>query len=79
VSLSGGPAEIPALVRRLGASALVADFSPLRPVREALDAVVKDLRHDAAAAGLTVYQVTSVLHCTPQSQESCSRVLDGET
>jgi deoxyribodipyrimidine photo-lyase len=61
VSLSGGPAEIPALVRRLGASALVADFSPLRPVREALDAVVSDLRHD----GLTVYQVTSV-------QETCS-------
>ncbi|XP_047043085.1 deoxyribodipyrimidine photo-lyase-like [Lolium rigidum] len=51
--LTGGPAEIPALVRRLGASALVADFSPLRPVRQALDAVVNDLRHD----GLTVYQV----------------------
>ncbi|KAM0873511.1 hypothetical protein ACQ4PT_038020 [Festuca glaucescens] len=55
--LTGGPTEIPALVRRLGASALVADFSPLRPVREALDAVVSELRHDAAAAGLTVYQV----------------------
>ncbi|OEL38781.1 Serine carboxypeptidase-like 51 [Dichanthelium oligosanthes] len=43
--LEGGPAEVPALVRRLGASALVADFSPLQ---EALDAVVGELRRDAA-------------------------------
>uniref|UniRef100_A0ACD5ZR30 Uncharacterized protein n=1 Tax=Avena sativa TaxID=4498 RepID=A0ACD5ZR30_AVESA len=53
--LTGGPTEIPALVRRLGASALVADFSPLRPVREALDAVVSELRQDAA--GVAVHQV----------------------
>ncbi|CAL4932961.1 unnamed protein product [Urochloa decumbens] len=53
--LEGGPAEVPALVRRLGASALVADFSPLRPVREALDAVVGELRRDAA--DMAVHQV----------------------
>ncbi|XP_015697109.2 deoxyribodipyrimidine photo-lyase [Oryza brachyantha] len=53
--LTGGPAEIPALVRRLGASTLVTDFSPLRPVREALDAVVGDLRQDAP--GVAVHQV----------------------
>ncbi|KAG8088173.1 hypothetical protein GUJ93_ZPchr0010g9298 [Zizania palustris] len=53
--LTGGPAEIPALVRRLGASTLVADFSPLRPVREALDAVVGDLGRDAP--GVAVHQV----------------------
>nr|BAF97082.1 CPD photolyase [Oryza rufipogon] len=52
---TGGPAEIPALVRRLGASTLVADFSPLRPVREALDAVVGDLRREAP--GVAVHQV----------------------
>ncbi|OEL21299.1 Deoxyribodipyrimidine photo-lyase [Dichanthelium oligosanthes] len=53
--LEGGPAEVPALVRRLGASALVADFSPLRPVQEALDAVVGELRRDAA--DMAVHQV----------------------
>ncbi|KAF8760442.1 hypothetical protein HU200_010178 [Digitaria exilis] len=53
--LEGGPAEVPALVRRLGASALVADFSPLRPVREALDAVVGELRREAA--DMAVHQV----------------------
>lgn len=53
--LTGGPVEVPALVRRLGASTLVADFSPLRPVREALDAVVSDMRRDAA--GVAVHQV----------------------
>ncbi|KAF0929995.1 hypothetical protein E2562_027184 [Oryza meyeriana var. granulata] len=53
--LTGGPTEIPALLRRLGASTLVADFSPLRPVKEALDAVVDDLRRDAP--GVTVHQV----------------------
>uniref|UniRef100_A0A0D9XI42 Deoxyribodipyrimidine photo-lyase n=1 Tax=Leersia perrieri TaxID=77586 RepID=A0A0D9XI42_9ORYZ len=53
--LTGGPQEIPALVRRLGASTLVADFSPLRPVREALDAVVGELRRDAP--GVAVHQV----------------------
>ncbi|KAL5231676.1 hypothetical protein ABZP36_030452 [Zizania latifolia] len=53
--LTGGPAEIPALVRRHGASTLVADFSPLRPVREALDAVVGDLGRDAP--GVAVHQV----------------------
>lgn len=42
-------------MRRLGASTLVADFSPLRPVREALDAVVSDMRRDAA--GVAVHQV----------------------
>lgn len=53
--LEGGPAELPSLVRRLGASALVADFSPLRPVREALDAVVQELLRDAA--NMAVHQV----------------------
>ncbi|KAL6890542.1 hypothetical protein ACP4OV_008797 [Aristida adscensionis] len=53
--LAGGPSEVPALVRRLGASALVADFSPLRPVREALDAVVDEMRRDAP--GVAVHQV----------------------
>ncbi|WVZ78686.1 hypothetical protein U9M48_026357 [Paspalum notatum var. saurae] len=53
--LEGGPAEVPGLVRRLGASALVADFSPLRPVREALDAVVAELRRDAT--DVAVHQV----------------------
>ncbi|KAE8806919.1 deoxyribodipyrimidine photo-lyase [Hordeum vulgare] len=53
--LTGGPTEIPALVWRLGASALVADFSPLRPVREALDAVVGTLGRDAAS--VAVHQV----------------------
>jgi deoxyribodipyrimidine photo-lyase len=47
--------EIPALVQRLGASALVSDFSPLRPVREALDAVVGALCRDAAS--VAVHQV----------------------
>ncbi|TVU31195.1 hypothetical protein EJB05_22873, partial [Eragrostis curvula] len=53
--LEDGPAAVPTLVRRLGASTLVADFSPLRPVREALDAVVRDLRRDAP--GVAVHQV----------------------
>ncbi|KQJ96348.1 hypothetical protein BRADI_3g22580v3 [Brachypodium distachyon] len=53
--LIGGPTEIPGLVHRLGASALIADFSPLRPVREALDAVVGELRRDDA--GVAVHQV----------------------
>ncbi|GJN20366.1 hypothetical protein PR202_gb07736 [Eleusine coracana subsp. coracana] len=53
--LEGGPTEVPALVRRLGASALIADFSPLRPVRESLDAVVCELRRDAPA--VAVHQV----------------------
>ena len=68
--MPGGPTEIPALVRRLGASALVADFSPLRPVREALDAVVSELRHDAA--GVAVYQVgnfSTAVQCTSESEE----------
>lgn len=56
--LDGGPAEVPALVRRLGASALVADFSPLRQVREALDAVVSELRRDAG--DMAVHQVSAL-------------------
>ncbi|KAG8088174.1 hypothetical protein GUJ93_ZPchr0010g9298 [Zizania palustris] len=66
--LTGGPAEIPALVRRLGASTLVADFSPLRPVREALDAVVGDLGRDAP--GVAVHQVSVALQFASGSQES---------
>ncbi|GJM91730.1 hypothetical protein PR202_ga08137 [Eleusine coracana subsp. coracana] len=53
--LEGGPTEVPALVRRLGAFALVTDFSPLRPVRESLDAVIGELRCDAPA--VAVHQV----------------------
>ncbi|CAO2206575.1 unnamed protein product [Urochloa humidicola] len=53
--LEGGPVEVPALVRRLGASALVVDFSPLRQVREALDTVVGELRR--TAADMAVHQV----------------------
>jgi hypothetical protein len=56
--LESGPTAVPALVRRLSASALVADFSPLRPVREALDAVVGELRRDAP--GLAVQQVSNL-------------------
>jgi deoxyribodipyrimidine photo-lyase len=64
--LEGGPAELPSLVRRLGASALVADFSPLRPVREALDAVVQELLRDAA--NMAVHQVS-----TPGFRQSLNR------
>lgn len=53
--LEGGHKEVPALVSRLGASALVADFSPLRPVREAIDTVVGELSRDAAS--VAVHQV----------------------
>jgi deoxyribodipyrimidine photo-lyase len=65
-------------VRRLGASTLVADFSPLRPVREALDAVVAELRHDAA--GVAVHQVTfsTAVHTgTTGKLQSFSREFDG--
>ena len=64
--LEGGPAEVPALVLRLGASALVADFSPLRPVREALEAVVGELRRDVA--DMAVHQVSAL-----ESLESYSK------
>lgn len=61
--LEGGPAEVPALVRRLGASALVADFSPLRPVREALESVIGELRLDAP--GVAVHQVSVIQFSQP--------------
>jgi deoxyribodipyrimidine photo-lyase len=77
VWLSGGPSEIPALVRRLGASTLVADFSPLRPVREALDAVVSELRHDTA--GVAVHQVNFGTAGITGKLQSFSREFDGMT
>lgn len=77
--LEGGPAEVPALVRRLGASALVADFSPLRPVREALDAVVGELRREAADMGVHLVSALESLEswnvlCSVDSSSECCGV-----
>ncbi|XP_073009836.1 deoxyribodipyrimidine photo-lyase [Typha latifolia] len=51
--LRGDPVlTLPSLLRRLNASALVADFSPLRPFRSSLDAIVREVGNE-----ITVHQV----------------------
>nr|CAD1835540.1 unnamed protein product [Ananas comosus var. bracteatus] len=50
----------PCLLRRLSASALVADFSPLRPFRSALDHIVRSVGADVAVHQVDAHNVVPV-------------------
>ncbi|XP_020094540.1 deoxyribodipyrimidine photo-lyase isoform X1 [Ananas comosus] len=52
--------SLPALLRRLSASALVADFSPLRPFRSALDHIVRSVGADVAVHQVDAHNVVPV-------------------